>query len=204
MQSPTTRRMAAAATAALLMLAAYGGPARACACCTNEGQRMVETVKMDAYSAGIFADIRFAETARLYTGERDLTDIEGVTAKSSDLRLAVKKGEKSWEFAFAEDGGGGTLTFVLPGSVTKFEVDPRDPDVQPNGLGPVLYKEWRLTSVPRGTGMFRAATGGDWRATLILHGRGIGCTDVAHFNAWTLVLHGSKGTSSLFGTLSPQ
>jgi hypothetical protein len=51
--------------------------------------------------------------------------------------------------------------------------------------------------------MFKGVTGGDQRATLILHGRGNSCTDASQFNAWTLVLHGPKGTSTLFGTLLP-
>jgi hypothetical protein len=98
--------------------------------------------------------------------------------------------------------GGGKLTFKLPLSFAKFEVDPRQSD-QESGTGPVLYKEWRLTFGPQGTGMFKGVTGGDQRATLILHGRGNSCTDASQFNAWTLVLHGPKGTSTLFGTLLP-
>jgi hypothetical protein len=94
------------------------------------------------------------------------------------------------------------LTFEVPATVTKFEVDPRDSDDAANGHAPVLYKEWRLTAAARGTGMFKGATGGDQQATLILHGRGNSCTDASQFNAWTLVLHGSKATATLFGTLS--
>jgi hypothetical protein len=50
--------------------------------------------------------------------------------------------------------------------------------------------------------MFKGATGGDQRATLILHARGNGCTDASQFDAWTLVLHGAKATNTLFGSLS--
>lgn len=194
------------ALAAVLVFASvsYSEVAHACACCTDSGQRFVGSEKIDAYAAGLLTEVAFAGTARLYVGESDIKDVAGIDAKSAEFRLAVKKGERSWELAFTEEGGGGTLTFAVPKTVTKFEVDPRDPDDISNGHAPVLYKEWRLTAPARGTGMFKGATGGDQQATLILHGRGNSCTDATQFNAWTLVLHGSKARATLFGVLSPQ
>jgi hypothetical protein len=195
------RTLAFAAT--LLALVAHGEAAKACACCSNDGQRYVGTVKTDAYATGVLADTRFADTAHLYTGEADVADIEGITAKSSTFRLAVTKNVKTWVFDFAQEGGGGALMFSMPGSVTKFEIDPRNREA-PGGLGPVLYKEWRLTAKLIGNGMFKGATGRNWQATLILHGRGNSCTDASQFNAWTLVLHGEKFSATLFGNLTTQ
>ena len=191
-----------AATAAMLALVlADVGPARACACCSNTGQRNVDTKPIDAFAAGILADVQFAPAAHLYTGEADVESLGGIATKSTDFQLAVSKAAGSWEFNFADSSGGGKLTFVLPKAITRFEIDPRDPAPEP-GTGPVLYKEWRLTAAAVGSGMFKGATGGDQRATLILHGHGNSCTDASQFDAWTLVLHGSKATNTLFGSLS--
>jgi len=177
-------------------------PASACACCSNDGQRYVEMQKIDAFAAGILSDVRFAEVAHLYTGEADLSAIEGITAKSSEFHLAVSKSDAAWQFEFGEAGGGGTLTFVLPKVITRFEIDLREPGADTSHVGPGIYKEWRLTTSARGSGMFKAATGGNQQATLILHGRGNSCTDVSQFNAWTLILHGAAAELKFFGDLA--
>lgn len=196
------RQVLLAAAVALLVAVGGAGSARACACCSNEGQRFVETEKLDSSAAALLAEINFATAAHLYTGEADVESIAGISAKSSDFQLAVTKGDTSWLFDFKEEGGGGTLALALPDRVTKFEVDPREPGMGEPGTGPVLFKEWRLTVAPRGTGMFAGATGGAQKATLILQGRGNSCTDAGQFNAWTLVLHGPKGTVTLYGDLA--
>ena len=196
------RKIMHAAATALLLSITGSGSALACACCSNEGQRYVETDKIDAYATGLLDELRFASAAHLYTGEADVENIAGLGAKSRDFQLAVTKSDKSWLFDFKDEGGGGTLVLALPDRVTKFEVDPRDPDTGASGTGPVLYKEWRLAGTPRGTGMFVGATGGKQQATLILQGHGNSCTDASHFNAWTLVLHGPKGTVTFYGDLA--
>lgn len=192
-----------------------GRPAHACACCSNEGQRNVQTQAVDAYANSILTDVRFDAAAHLYTGEGD-ADGGWTKSDSSDFQLAVTKTAATWTFTFSQPGTSGALTFAMPKAMTKFEVDPREPSAAPGGprpsgesepsggLGPVLYKEWRMTAPARGTGLFAAVTGGDQQATLILHGRGNSCTDAGQFTAWTVVLHGSKITTSFFGTLSAQ
>jgi hypothetical protein len=196
------REVVHAVAAALLLSIAGSAPVLACACCSNEGQRYVETHKLDAYATGLLDELRFAAAAHLYTGEADVESIAAIGAKSRDFQLAVTKREKSWLFDFKEEGGGGTLALALPDRVTKFEIDPRDPDNGAPGTGPVLYKEWRLAMAPSGTGMFAGATGGEQKATLILQGRGNSCTDASQFNAWSLVLHGPKGTITFYGDLA--
>ena len=190
-------------------LALPGRSAHACACCSNEGQRNVQTQPVDDFAAGILADVRFDAAAHLYTGEGD-ADGGWTHSDSPDFQLAVTKAGASWAFTFTQPGTAGTLTFAMPKAMTKFEVDPREPPAatggtEPSGgLGPVLYKEWRMTAPARGTGLFAAVTGGEQQATLILHGHGRNCTEAGHFTAWTVVLHGSKVTTSFFGTLSAQ
>jgi hypothetical protein len=197
------RSILISATAAVLAVCVLAGaaPAHACACCSNTGQRMVDTKPVDDFAAGVLSDVQFAPAAQLYTGEADVGTLGGIATKSTDFRLAVTKGDGAWEFHFKDGAGGGGLTFALPKAITRFEVDPREPIPEP-GTGPVLYKEWRLTAPAVGSGIFKGATGGDQRATLILHGRGNSCTDASQFDAWTLVLHGSKATNTLFGSLT--
>jgi hypothetical protein len=191
---------------ATLAIALPYGPALACACCSNEGQRNVATNALQDHESGILTDIRFDSPAHLYTGEGD-ADGGWTKSDSPDFQLAVTKdatkAAAAWTFALSQPGTTGTLTFAIPNSMTKFEVDPRDPSSPPGGTGPVLYKEWRMTAPARGTGLLAAVTGGDQKATLILHGRGNSCTDAGQFTAWTLVLHGTKITASFFGSLTP-
>ena len=59
------REVVHAAAAALLLSIAGSGPLLACACCSNEGQRYVETDKRDAYATGLLDELRFAAAAHL-------------------------------------------------------------------------------------------------------------------------------------------
>jgi hypothetical protein len=192
------------AVAIVLAISSASGDAFACACCSDDGQRYVKTQAINAYAAGVLADIRFADAAHLYAGEADIESIKAVAAKSRDFQLAVSKSETSWAFEFVAAGGGGKLVFHMPENVTKFEIDPREPNTDTIRQGPLLYKEWRLTAKARGSGMFQGASGGGRQVTLILHGRGNSCTDAGQFNAWTLVLHGPKDTATFFGDLVAQ
>lgn len=196
-----SRSFATSVVFALCLSVSVRTPAFACACCSSEGQRLVETEKIDSYAAAQLAEMKFAATAHLYTGEADVESIKGVAARSPDFVLAVAKGDTSWRFDFKQDGAEGTLTLAMPHRVTRFEVDPRATDGGDAGTGPTLYKEWRLAVTPRGTGVFAGATGGGQQATLILHGSGNSCTDASQFRAWTLVLHGPKDTVSFYGDL---
>lgn len=198
-------RAATITFATLAFVLAAATQANACACCTNAGQRNVGMSKIDAYAAGVLDTVRFGANAQLYTGEADIGDIKGIKAASDRWTMVVAKTSKTWRLAF-DDGKGntGNVVFVLPASITKFEVDTRAPEPARSNGEPLLYKEWRLTTKAEGAGMFAGTTGHAQQATLILHGRGNSCTDASQFTAWSLVLHGAKGTSTVFGTLQPQ
>jgi hypothetical protein len=207
-----TRRTATLPTAAALLFAVaspMSAPAFACACCSNEGQRTDTTEALDAFVANVLSEIRFDGKAQLYVGEGEPDD-DWALQGPSEFDLAVTKNATSWSLAFAQKDVGqgnaqkGVLTFTLPKTVTRFEVDPRDPAATSQGLGPVLYKEWRLSAPWQGTGMFEAAGGGDQQAALILHGRGLSCTEASHFNAWTLLLSSAKVEASFYGSLDPE
>ena len=103
---------------------------------------------------------------------------------------------------FADDTGNkGELQFQLPGTIERFEVDPRNPLVERSGIGPALYKEWRLAAPAVGNGLFAAGVGSEQTATLVIHGWGNHCASSADFNAWSLVLDGPKAHVTLFGDL---
>jgi hypothetical protein len=146
--------------------------ALACACCTNTGQRYVENTKLDNYRQSVIGEIRFAGEATLFTDERDLADIKGIRNPSSKPYVfsAVRQ-QNRIVFSFrGEKNNEGTLTLALPDAIAIFEVDTRDEPHKDRGLGPVLYKEWRLTAPFSGAGIFQAGNGGYPRPRL--HRRG--------------------------------
>jgi hypothetical protein len=187
-------------TLALALLSA--GPASACACCSFDGWRHVATERLDAPRPAIIDRLQFAETARLVVTEADPA-IAGVTGPATDYRLAVSRTrDGGFSFALRDDKGrGGTLKLALGPRIAIFEVDPRDA-ADDGGLGPLLYKEWKLTAKTEAAGLFAAAARGA-TLTLILRGRGRGCPDTEDFTAWTLVLaRGDHVVLSLVGGLA--
>ena len=93
--------------------------------------------------------------------------------------------------------------FVLRRStiaVAIFSVDPRL-DEREGGLGPSLFKEWKLTSDVAGTGIFAPGMGKGQRLTLILHAHGNNCTGADMATHWTLIVHGPRAQYHLFGKL---
>jgi hypothetical protein len=175
--------------------------ATACACCTEPGYRNVTNRPLDSYKRGEIQRLRFAQKAQVFVDAGGLESIKGARNLSEDYELLVTQGEAAMTLSF-KDGKGraGTLVLALPRSLAVFEVDPRD-GVGHSGSGPMLYKEWRLTSPAAGTGVFAEAAGLGQKLTLILHGGGLACTGAEDFRAWTLVMFGNKAEFSLFGQL---
>jgi hypothetical protein len=118
--------------------------------------------------------------------------------------LSVTQRADHWVFSLRdEQGRSGTLTLAMPKSIAVFEVDPRRGEPE-GGLGPVLYKEWRLTAPAAGTGVFAPGAGKGQLVTLILQGHGISCPSATDFTHWTLVVHGPTAEYHLFGDLVQQ
>ena len=197
----TSKRLALLSTsgAALLALAAWSD-AFACACCTNTGQRAVGVVPFDMSKRSQIEQLSFAAPAQLYTGEAEPQDVKGITTPSSRYEVNAAWEKDRLVFAFRDEAGrSGTLALQRPGTISIFEVDPRDePD---HGQGPSLYKEWRLTARAAGTGVFSAGLGPSQQLSLIVHGRGNSCTSADHFKHWTLQMQGRKASYKLFGDL---
>jgi hypothetical protein len=191
--------------AAVLALA-QTGIASACACCTNTGQRYVQNTKLDQYRRNIVDEIRFVGEAALYTDERDTDEIKGIANPSSKpyvLNVIRQKDRIVLSFR-DEKKNEGTITLALSDAISVFEVDTRDTGFKDQGLGPVLYKEWRLTAPFAGAGIFKAGNGGYQRTTLIFQGRGRGCTEASHFTHWTISVYGPLGNYSFYGDLEKQ
>ena len=72
------------------------------------------------------------------------------------------------------------------------------------GSVPTFYKEWQLSGGAAAIGVLRPLfEGGDQqKVTLIVHGRGRGCTEASEFTDWTLVIDGPAGKLTLYGALT--
>jgi hypothetical protein len=186
------------AAAALMLLVA--SQASACACCSHDGWRYVETEPLSARRTADIEQMRFAGAAKLMTGEAD-PFIKGVADASESYKVAVRRQKDRMVFAFRDDKGrDGTLTLVMPKTISIFEVDPRGAEKDKRN-GPTLYKEWKLTANAAGDGLFRAIVHPGQKLTLILHGQGNSCTSPDQFTDWTLLVHGPTQGITLIGEL---
>jgi hypothetical protein len=175
--------------------------ALACACCTNRAGRYVEVEKLSDQRLDTIAQMTFAKDA--FVGQSaadhpiDLKDFD------TTLQLAVTQTKTEIVFAFRGDANRASeVTLAFPDTISIFEVDPRggEPDA---GLGPAFYKEWQLTGTAKATGVLRPLVeSSDHKVTLIVHGRGRGCTEASEFTDWTLMLQGPAGKLTLYGALT--
>jgi hypothetical protein len=131
----------------------------------------------------------------------DPESVKGISPAAQEYNLIVSQHKDHWLFVFRdEEGHSGHLTFVMPSSVSVFEIDPRE--VAKEGRnGALLYKEWKLTTNAAGSGIFSQGVGGGQHMTLILQGHGNSCTSAEDFSHWTLVVHGPRAEYSFFGDL---
>lgn len=185
---------------ALLFVAALAPSARACACCANTAWRNVNVDKLNAGKLEELARVKFVRAAKLMLGEADDNGILGVEDAEEDYTLAVTRQKDKWIFALADKKGRkGALTLAMPKTVSIFEVDPREG--KDDEKEPVLYKEWKLNANAAGDGMFQKTTGASQKMTLILHGRGNGCTSAEDFSHWSLLVYGPVDTYTFYGAL---
>ena len=195
-----TRRIGLAFVLIQIFVAGLASPGLACACCTSQGQRNVATVTLDSGKRQEIESLRFGGKATLFTGEGDVEGIEGIATPAGTYTLTAKWLEDRLVLWFRDAAGRtGILSLVRPGTVSVFEVDPRDrPD---NGQGPRLYKEWKLSAPAAGSGVFQPGVAPRQILTLILQGGGNSCTSAIDFTHWTLVMQGPKANYTLFGDL---
>jgi hypothetical protein len=189
---------------AVLLFAAFApvliAPALACACCSERGWRIDASFPLSDVPRTQIDRMRFANRAVLSTDENDDPNLLD-SGMSSEFALTVTRTDGGMTFAFRDPTGrAGTLRFAMPKTYWNFQVDPFG-DAKDEGLGPSLYKEWRLTANVTGDGVFRRAAQTGQKVTLIFHGRGRGCTEAEHFTHWSLLLHGPAGKLTLYGAL---
>ncbi|GEP56698.1 hypothetical protein RSO01_38640 [Reyranella soli] len=175
--------------------------ALACACCTNRGGRYVAVETLSPHRLDMMEQMTFADEAFVAQGAADhpidLKDF-GPT-----LQLAVRRTKTEIVFAFRDEADRTSdVAFAVPDTISIFEVDPRGPEPDA-GLGPAFYKEWQLSGAATATGVLRPLIeGGDPKVTLIVHGRGRGCTEASEFTEWTLMIDGPAGRLTLYGALT--
>jgi hypothetical protein len=169
-------------------------PALACACCTDRGQRNVNSVKFDSSRRAQIEQLKFAKPARLFVGPGGLEIVKGIKDPAERYSVGFIFGQQRAVFGFRDHKGrSGRLSLTLPAKLSVFEVDPRDgPD---GGTGPSLYKEWKFTGKVSGSGIFEPGNGPNQLLTLILQGRGNSCTSSSDFTHWTLVMQGRRPTT---------
>lgn len=203
MPAPVSRIARLAFAALALAAAALPGQvtsALACACCTNEGQRNVATVPLDSGRRQEIESLRFGDKATLFTGEADVESIKGIANPSASYSLTARWQADRLVLSLRDAGGHtGTLALVRPGTISVFEVDPRDRNDR--GQGPRLYKEWKLSAPASGSGVFQPGIASRQVLTLILQGGGNSCTSASDFSHWTLVMQGPQANYTLFGDL---
>lgn len=174
--------------------------ALACACCSDRAARYVAIEPLSESRRGEIERMVFARDA--FIAETAADPVIDRRELGRELLLAVARTGKQMTFSFRDpQGHAAVLTLAIPGTISIFEVDPRG-GTKDEGLGPVLYKEWQLTNNAQGTGAFRALVGTGQKLTLILHGRGRGCTEASHFTDWTLQIQGPAGNLTLYGALT--
>lgn len=173
--------------------------ALACACCSNRASRYVGVEALSGFRLGEIERMNFAGEAFLADGADDYP--AGLRELGGTLQLVITRTPTQIVFTFRGQAGRPTsLTFAVPQTVSIFEVDPRDG--KDEGLGPLLYKEWQLTGAATATGALQPLLEKSRMASLILHGRGRGCTEAADFTGWTLVIGGTPDKVTLYGALA--
>jgi hypothetical protein len=175
--------------------------ALACACCSERGTRIDRRFKLDDATRHQIERMTFAADASLTSQLDDDARSPMLPGASSSYELTVTRDKGVMTFMFREPKGrNGRLSFTVPNKIWIFTVDPFG-DAKDEGLGPSLYKEWRLTTPVKSDGIFRRARPPGHMATLIFHGRGRGCTEAEHFTDWSLLLQGPAGDVMFYGAL---
>jgi hypothetical protein len=196
------RRRALFSLAVLAALLSLPVSARACACCSNEGDYYVSSGRPSEHELSVVKQIRFGRTATLYTAEAEPADAaKGVAHVAEKYALAGSLAGGAWRLTFRDGNQTGTLSLPLPARMTSHTADIHDGQTSPGG-GPLLYKEWRFEGQVSGTGFFRAGLGAPAKYLLVLQGRGNGCQDAGDFKHWRLQVTGRKAEFAFYGELA--
>jgi hypothetical protein len=167
----------------------------ACACCAEEGEWYERSERITSAQLYQLQRVRFSQTANTYQSPADDDELSTIYA------LTQTRSGRHWDLRFRDEGGKtGTLSFTLPATATLYGADMQDSP--PGGLGPALYKEWRLTGTARVTGVLKKGLAGPARFRLILQGRGNNCGEAEDYKKWILQVSGARRSYSFYGSLN--
>jgi hypothetical protein len=166
-----------------------------CACCADEGEWYERSGRITSAQLHELNRVRFSPTANTYQTPADDNEL------STSYALTHTRSGRRWELRFRdEQGQTGTLSFTLPVTAIFYGADVQDQP--PGGLGPTLYKEWRLAGTARTTGVLKKGLADPARFRLILQGRGNRCEQAEDFKNWILQVTGSRQAYAFYGLLS--
>ena len=200
--------------AVIVVTTLFSGRLFACACCSEPGAYHLYTSKPDGYYLDLVNEFRYSKFANLYETEAGFDMIKGLARfekemqDSEDLSLpsgfnvqSIKFVNKAWRFDLkTRKGTAGSLVLPLPLKMVEFKVDIHDGSDQ--GLGPLLYKEFRFKgNVSSATGFARDGFARGTTYFLVFQGRGRGCNEVTDFTHWRLEIEGPKASYALYGKL---
>lgn len=196
-----------------LAVASLAGNVFACACCAEPGTYWLHTLKTYSYRMDLINDVRFARKANLYMTEAGFEAIRGldrVQKEDDAMTASITEGfdlsvsltsNRTWIFGFGTPNGvKGSLTLPVPRQMDKFAVDIHDNEN--DGLGPLLYKEFRFRGhVAAASGFTGSGAARGTTFFLVLQGRGRGCDEVGDFKNWRLEIEGPRAAYAFFGKL---
>lgn len=199
--------------AAVVLHLAFASETFACACCAERGEYRISTSKPTDYEIDLLKDVKFSETAELYTDAAGFDSIKGLESvlkgyeafdwSSSNDYFTIENAfaAKTWKFSFkTADGKNGVLTLPLPAQMVQFAVDTRENE---RNADPILYKEWRFKgTVQNGSGFFASGITRPTTYFLVLQGRGNNCSNAEDFKYWRLEITGRKASYAFFGKMN--
>ncbi|HXC68647.1 MAG TPA: hypothetical protein VN644_01670 [Pyrinomonadaceae bacterium] len=183
--------------AALLFLSPV--TALACACCAEPAHYFSGSTDLDEYPLSQLKRMRFARNASLYLTEAGLEeDAKGIEQPRRNYSVSGSFVKNMLRVTLRAGANAGVLELLLPEKMWQHSADIHDGKLSGGG-GPLLYKEWRLEGEVTGTGVFKAATSGSAKYSLLLQGRGNGCDNAEDFTNWRLDVKGEKAEYAFYG-----
>lgn len=184
-----------------LLISLFPSAAWACACCSHEGEYYRGAGKIADYEIELIKEMRFGDSAILFTSEADIEDMAtGITNPKDNYKFNGSLVERVWKLMFTDGSNIGSLS--LPMSLRKqtLKFDLRNGE-KSGGGGPLLYKEWRFEGLVTGTGIFKRGLVGPTRYSLIFQGRGNSCDNSEDFHSWRLEITGKKASYAFYGDM---
>lgn len=187
----------------ILLTTLFLVPARvlACACCADDGEYGISFSKPSAYQLGLLEQIRFGETATVFTNAAGFDAVRGLSQPKESYSLKGALSGSFWQLVFRDGGRAGTLSLPLPARMLRYRADIHDGQTGGAG-GPLLYKEWRFEGQVSGSGFFRAGITAPTKYFLVLQGRGNNCDNAEDFTHWRLEVTGRRAAYAFFGELA--